>query len=186
MHLRIRSGQFCALAKESKFQIWLSGKSTELYQELMEHLKQSTSCKSNIVKMNSIKDGLDKLDLGDDLFEFLKKNYPLTISEIDEKTSKEFEYVQYTNALDKLDDVSVFKYYNPKILTFPQKIVFKNANRIALEESVKEFLVDKIDYDYIIINDLAYVEYFHYKYRGEAEKIPKSMRELFKYKGRNP
>jgi len=61
-------------------------------------------------------------------------------------------------------------------------IVFENKNKSELSRYIKNFIVDKLSIDHVIIGDRVYIEYFKYKYRQEIKSISPSDREIYKYK----
>ena len=185
MTYRIKHNQFCALSKEEKFQLWLAGINSELYDELIKHLETYSSCASNRGKMIIINRKLEDLGLKDKLMEFLKEHYPLTIEYVDEKSEPEqiIDNSQIKVIFTLKDDI-IFPNYYPNLLTFPQKMVVQGPPQI-LETYVKNFIADKINCDYIIIGDKAYIEYFCRKYKQEAAMVKPESRDIFKYKQRS-
>jgi hypothetical protein len=133
-----------------------------------------------------------QMDLGKegklvDLVKFLLVEYPITIDkdgDIDEKAPEIISTPgpQRSRYLTKIDNDVVFKHYNPHMLTFPQKLVMQNSDLKQLELDAKDFITGKLNTDYIIIDDKAYIEYFKLKYQDESKKIPKDKREIFLYR----
>jgi hypothetical protein len=54
----------------------------------------------------------------------------------------------------------VFVGYNPNILTYPHRVIFSGDSRSLLKKA-KEFLLDKLSGDYIIVGDKLYIEYLN-------------------------
>jgi len=190
---KIRIGQYCSLSKEPKFQQWLLDNNPELLGELTEHLVKSTSCKSNVSKMMEIQTKLLKSGKLEALIEFLQKEYPIALIEVKEEpgsmiiSREKIGLVEDkgTRILSAINNSRVFKYYNPSIMTFPQKLVMQNSDVVQLEIDVKEFVSSKFGSDYVIVDDLAFIEYFKPKFRNEVGKISKEKREIFLYKAMN-
>jgi hypothetical protein len=84
-----------------------------------------------------------------------------------------------------INDNKVFRYYNPNLLSFPQKLIITNLNQQALEISVLEFCKNKISTDYLIIGNTAYIEYIKPKYYEEAKSVKNENRDLYRYRTRN-
>jgi hypothetical protein len=177
---KIRTNQYCALAQEQKWQSWLFSVCQELGEDLLKHLEHSRSCKSNKAKMMDIQIGLEKRKLLPQMIEFLKKEYPYTVDEIQEGNKKTINRQKKARVLSNVKEV--FEHYHPNLLTFPQKIVFENDNVESLLREVREFCQGKVGVDYIIIKDKAYVEYFKLKFAKEAKKISKHRREICQYR----
>ena len=186
---QILHNQFCALAKETRFQKWLESISPQLYSELIEHLKTATGCKASTQKMQEIQQKLQVMDKATQLVNFLRENYPTTIIRLEDQKPKEEvgeilkgKSKSPTLFLTKIDNATVFKHYNPNLLTYPMKAVFMNEDVNALRRDVKKFMADKIDIDYIVIGNKAYVEYFKIKHEEEAKLVPKQRREIYQYR----
>lgn len=183
MKYRIRKSQFCTLSKEQKWQSWLQSVSQDLYDDLMNHLKISSSCGSNQAKMIDIQKGLEKRGLMNQMVSFLKKEYPTVIEQIIE-TNQKIQNKSH-NIITKSVGTDVFQYYNPSLLTFPQKMIIENENIDELQSEVNEFCMDKIGCDYIIIGNKAFIEYFKRKYQKEYKEISIKQREIYKYRMKN-
>lgn len=142
------------------------------------HLKDSRSCRANNQKMREIQEKLIKRNHGSKLLQFLQTEFPFSIEEIIDKSP-----IQKTNQVAPMAS-TVFEYYDPHLLTFPQKMVFKNQDIGELRRSVMDFCIGKVNVDYIILGDTAYIEYFKLKYSREAEVIKLEEREIYKYRMR--
>lgn len=172
---RVKTTLFCSISKEAKWQDWLTSVSPDLGQELLAHLKESRSCRANNQKMREIQERLVKRGVGSRLLQFLQVEFPFAIEIIDKPIQH-----KTMQALPMSD--TVFEFYDPHLLSFPQKMVLKNESLEALRQSVMEFCVGKVGVDYLIIGDAAYIEYFKLKYAIEAEQISLVEREIYKYR----
>ena len=198
MKYRIKSSQFCSLAQEIKFQRWLSETNEKLYLGLIDGLKKKLGCSASIKLMSDIQAGLQNLGLGQKLVDFLLKEYPITIEAMDDNAISNFPTISdppkfeihnvgqsQTKIIPGMIENPVFKFYNPSLLMFPQKMILFNLNRGRLVIDTVAFLMDKIGGDYIIVGDKSYIEYFKYKYKDEVSKVPKSSREIVLYRKRH-
>jgi hypothetical protein len=180
---QILHNQFCSLARESKFQKWLEEISVNLYSDLMKHLESATGCKANVKKMQEIQQKLQTENKSVQLVDFLLKNYPSAIVKLEDISKAETQQkLTPTIFLSKITDTTVFKYYYPNLLTYPMKAVFTNEDVETLRKDVKRFMADKIDADYIVVGNKAYVEYFKTKHMDEAKLVPRQKREIFLYR----
>lgn len=183
MAYNIKISQFCAISQEIKFHVWLSNISTPLYEHLLAHFKGGGggSCRANTKIMAEIHQELQKTGKHTELIKFLQENYPQIIE------SRETPIINKNNTviLATVKKNPVFKHYNAQLLTFPQKAILYNKDINRLSRDVKRFISDKLDVDYIIIGDRAYIEYFKYKYRDESGKIHKDKREIYQYRLQN-
>ena len=176
----IRRSQFCALIAEASFQKWLNDINTELYNEINKHISRSSGCKANNTKMSWLLDRLKEVGKYDDLLNFLTTHYPATIGETQMEISSASPFGECV-ILHKNPINSIFSHYNSSLLTFPHRLVLRGDPN-KLETAINKFLSDKIDFDYIIIDNIGYIEYFKYKYRAEAAQIKKEDREIYKHK----
>lgn len=177
---RIHVKQFCTLSNDYKWQGWLQSVSPTLHRELMQHLAQSKSCRSNQEKMQEIQKSLDGSNKLPAMIAFLKREFPQMIEEIREE--KDGPAPIKSTIVSGLEKNEVFSHYNPNLLTFPQRMVLENKDPEALKRDVKEFIVGKVGVDYLIIGDRAYIEYFKLKFIREASQVPITSRELYKYR----
>jgi hypothetical protein len=170
--------QFCALSREQPFHHWLQTIVPDQHDILMKHLETSTSCKSNKLKMIEIQSKIKERGFLSSLINYLLLEYPEVIEIIEEgkKIQRGVPKIVMTN------DNKVFRYYNPNLLSFPQKLIIKNVNVQALELSVLDFCKDKILTDYLIINNTAYIEYIKSKYYEEAKSVTDENRDLYQYR----
>lgn len=94
----------------------------------------------------------------DDLVLFLRKHQPSALVE---------------NQHKELLSNKVFPEYVPGLLTYPHRQVF-NGSRMSLESKVKSFVKDKLVHEYLIIDDVAYVEFLLPSEKSLIDKIPES------------
>jgi hypothetical protein len=95
----------------------------------------------------------------DQLIAFLRQNFPHVV---DEKS----ETAQKTQDLPP-----VFEHYNPKILSYPRRIIFE-GNTQSLKQQILQFTIDKPKHDSLIIKNKAYVEYLTRADMQIAHQIP--------------
>lgn len=181
MAYRIRTQQFCSLSQEQLWQSWLQSVAQELYEELMAHIKKSNSCRSNHLKMTEIYAELEKRKLVELMIEFLRKEYPNTVEEV-QKMGEIKPRSSSSTKVSTSRDQDVFVYYKPGLLTFPQKMILENNDPTDLERDVHNFLIGKIGGDYIIIGNRAFIEFFKLKYAKESKEVSMTQREIFQYR----
>ena len=181
MGYTLRKDQFCSISRNIKWQEWLYSVAPDLCEELKIHLKNSRSCKSNREKMIEINDKLVNRGLNSVLISFLSKNMPYIIKKTEDEHTTNRSII-----ISRYDDVAnndgVFLSYNANILQFPQKVIIENKDSRQLLIDIKKFLKDKIGFDYIIIGNRAYIEYFKLKYDKESKLISRESREIFQYR----
>lgn len=177
--MNLRISEFCSLARNKKWQEWLLNYNKVLYDDLMNTLTNvKGGCKKNTAKMIEIRNTIKKDGNDEVLFQFLKTNFPTVLDRsVVRKRSKN------TNP-DKdisgpTNKHSVFKSYNPGLLTFPQKKIIADSNPASLQKRVRKFIANKVKADFIIIEDRAYIEYFLPRFKKEAEEFPEEMREIY-------
>ena len=78
---------------------------------------------------------------------------------------------------------NIFIHYNPIVLTYPRRIIFTGPSR-ELQKKVREFIIDKIKSDYIILGERAYIEYLKKIDEMIMNKIPLSNWQIAAYRQR--
>lgn len=203
MTIQVDQGRFCTLSGNKDWQEWLKKEDSELYSDLMKTRMSGRGCNANKEKMKQIYSLLYAkgkgssfeqliqqrfkyliLDSNDIKKNQLTANVPVENKKQDVKIKIPPRILAPTNA-ENLNKHKVFSFYKPNILSFPKKMIFVNSNKNQLEAIVKHFLKDKTSFDYIIIEDRAYVEYFNLENQEEADKITKENREIYKYRMAN-
>lgn len=203
MKIQVDQGRFCTLSGNKDWQEWLKKEDSELYSDLMKTRMSGRGCNANKEKMKQIYSLLYAKGKGESFekliqqrFSYLMldndvKNKDALIAKVPLQQPKPVSQVKIpprilapTNT-ENLNKHKVFSSYRPNILSFPKKMIFVNSNKDQLEAIVKHFLKDKTAFDYIIIDDRAYVEYFNLENQEEADKIPKESREIHKYRMAN-
>ena len=186
---RVRTKQFCQLSQEQKWQSWLQSVAPDLYDDLMSHLKISRTCRSNHTKMMDIQKKLNGRKLMIPMVNFLRKEYPYAVEQIEQVDQKETQkFVPEDTPPKVVGSIlggDVFRHYSPNMLTFPQKAILENEDQKALQKQVREFVDGKVGVDYIIIGTKAYIEYFKLKYNREASMVPDNEREIYLYRLKN-
>lgn len=183
MKYKIKTRQYCSLAKEQLWQSFLYTVAPDLHDDLVNHLSTSTSCRSNTIKMENIQASLEARKLLPRTIEFLKKEYSFVIEEIKESfDDKDLVFkgkIIYTDASQ-----NIFKNYNHNLLTFPQKVIIENDSDIGLRCDIAGFIKDKLNVDYVIVGNRAYIEYFKIKYSNESKLIKSEDRDIYKFKNK--
>ncbi len=148
--MKIRVEKFCSLATARDWQTWLYHYDQQLYAEFIAKLRQARGCNDNRKLMVEILEAIDDRGDGPRLSEFLRSNYPRLI--IDERVPDEKEW-------DKL--------FGTNVLTFPHRKILSGSGK-QLTNLIKQFLSDKINYEFVVKDDKAYIEYLN---RGEEHLI---------------
>jgi hypothetical protein len=180
MLYRVRSKQFCILSREMLWQSWLHSVAPDLYDDLIKHLETSSGCRSNTIKMEIIQKQLEIRGMSSKMVTFLLKNYPATVEEVHEPS--DLPTGPKSDILLAGASQSIFKSYNPNLLTFPQRLIFENNDVDVLYRDTLEFIRNKVSVDYLIIDNRSYIEYFKTKYAAESKVIKMNNRELYRYR----
>lgn len=161
--MNIKVEQFCSLATSPSWQAWLYRFDSVLYKSFITRLQSSKGCNQNREIMKSTLSELNKLNANDSLEIFLRKHYPHMIEE--RKKSN-----------------LVFKNYNPTLLTFPRRMIISGDD---IERKVLDFVSDKIKYDFIVVDGIAYVEYLTTDDKNIVGRLPASSWQVRRYKSEN-
>lgn len=180
---RVRTSQFCALSKEQKFQGWLHSVAPVLHDDLVAFIKKSNSCYANRQKMEEVHAELTRRQLAVPLVKFLHTTFPNCVEEI--KEAAVLPPPPTSKILAAAPDSEVFAYYKSGLLTFPQKTIMENDDPKILEKEVRSFLTNKVNGDYIIIGNRAYIEFFKLKFSRESHNFPVKDREIVRYRAKH-
>jgi hypothetical protein len=162
MMTKVRVDKFCSLATSPSWQAWLFHLDHDLYRRFIKKLQQSRGCSHNRDLMVEILKEIDKIDSGGpQLIEFLTKHYP-TMLVTDDSQPRLIRQDQHE---------SIFDYYNPHILTYPRRMILIGTPT-DLKQRVQEFLLDKIQTDFVIVGDRAYIEYLKAEDASIKDQIP--------------
>lgn len=190
---KIRINEFCGISRNKIWQSWLESTAPDLHQQLIVTVTDpGGGCKKNTAAMVDIYNTLVRRGHEKILLDFLKKEFPVALEEVQKNVfqttetekDKKIDPKVY-NDIGEPNKHKIFKSYNPNILTFPQKMIIIDPNTFSLNKKVRNFIKDKIDADFLIIEDRAYIEYFLSKYRQEASKYPQELRELYQWRKTN-
>lgn len=195
--MNIKTNSFCAISRNSDWQLWLREVAADLLADLKKTIDSQAGCKANSKKMVEVYNQLYARGHGTKFEDFISRRFPYIIEghtrtqhlpkesppAVSTPTQPFKKAVtQYTPAdFESLNKHKVFRSYRPDILSFPQKhIILDKPDRLM--GLVQEFVRDKIGIDYIIEDDRAYIEYFENKHADVVSKIPRETRDVFIYR----
>jgi len=138
----LKVSRFCSLATSTSWHTWLHNYDHKIYQDFIRQFKLSTGCQYNRELMVETLKKIDQRGGRALLIEFAKVHHPYTLEDEGNKP----------------DNKQIFPGYVPGILTYPRRIILTGEPG-RLEQLVRDFLVDKYKYDYVVVGDKAYIEY---------------------------
>lgn len=166
--MKIKTEQFCSLATSPSFQSWLYHHDVELYRTFISLLQNSSGCSQNRELMLQLLTDVQDRGIGGELADFISKHYPHLI----EGNNKQ---------VNNLSGGDVFKDFNPNILTYPHRAIFRGDPR-TLNKMAVEFLLDKLKGDYIVVGDKLYIEYLEKSDKSIVDSIPLSNWQIANYR----
>lgn len=118
------------------------------------------------ILQSTLKNHIDKApkEIKQKLIRHLELHYPHTI------VAQVASLPLYSQLIAEIDPQPslVFSYYNYRLLRFPMQLILYHPHYHTLERAINEFInLDSITHDYVIVKDLAYIEY-----------IPSSMKDI--------
>lgn len=180
--MELKVAQFCGLSRSQKWRSWLGTIAPDLLKSL-ENISRY-GCKANKEKMVEIKSELYNRGHGKSFETFIETVYPQLIKQ-SKSVRSDKPKERHVSARDIANNIynkhRVFKSYKPGILTFPHKHIICGPSS-SLDKKARLFVRNKIGWDYVIIEDRCYIEYFDRKYASEVSKFPKSKREIYVYR----
>jgi hypothetical protein len=155
--MKIKTELFCSLASHPKWQDWLKNTTDEIYQIFIDRFSKSTGCSNNARIMMEILPLLKAAGLEAILFSFLGDYFPNILINDDEEESI----------------LPVEKYFYVKSITYPRRTVIE-ADTSSLNDELMKFLNGKIQYEFLIIRNRAFVEYLCIEDIEIKDSIPES------------
>ena len=152
--------------------------------DLQQFLRTNTGCRTAKSKMIDIYKQLYSIGKGDRFEDFIRRRFPYIIEE-DRKTRTNMPQrlkAKKPVTMRPRDKHGVFKRYKPELLSFPQKLILVEEDSEALLRMVKDFLKDKVEIDYLIMGDTAYIEYVLKKYEDVVNQIPDHAKEIHQFR----
>lgn len=168
--MEIKVEQFCSLATSPSWQAWLYRYNSDLYKSFITRIQASRGCSQNKDIMKETLEDIGRLSGHGQLMAFLQQNYPHMI--VSPATPKPQSVV---------GKVSVFEHFNPSALTYPRRKIFEGEHAI-IRRQIRDFTIDKLKHDSIIIDGKGYVEYLLKTDSAIAEKIPASNWQIAAYR----
>ncbi len=166
--MKVKVDKFCSLSTSPSWQAWLFHLDAAIYRKFMRKLQESRGCNQNKDLMVELLKEFEQVPGAvDKLFDFLQKHYPYMIVK-DQADAKPKAAPVSIKSASKVGG-EIFPYYNPQIMTFPRRQIFEGDD---LERRVKEFLLDKIKSDFVIVDGKAYIEYLERADSRLEKKIP--------------
>lgn len=163
--MKIKLDKFCALATSSSWQAWLYSFNESIYTDFITRLRKSTGCANNSTIMVDILDKIKSVNGSDELLKFVKSNFPYMV--VDEPV---------------VIPSQVFDGYDPSILTYPRRLILRGDGLI---EKINDFLRGKIKSDFVIVDNVAYIEYLIGSDIALVDKIPLSNWKVTNWKSIN-
>lgn len=186
----IRVDSFCGLARNQDWHKFLEATAPDLFKELIGFLRTATGCRSVKAKMMAIYQKLYQRGKGNDFENLMRRRFPYIIKSDDSppkpppKPVAKKVITKKVVTEEELNKHGVFRIYKPNILTFPHKLIIVDKDHTSLMAKVKDFLRDKIEIDYLIIEDRAYIEYLLNKYKDAEDKLDVRSLEISQYRMR--
>lgn len=184
--MKLKISHFCGLSSATDWRTWLKSVALDLYDDLVNAPKKG--CKANQEKMVDIHQALIKRGLQTKFEAFIRQRFPYVIEEDDHSTLNVLRPAKVppptkpvVGHIEQMNKHKVFRSYRPDILSFPHKYIIA-GDAATLKERVKQFTFDKVGVDTLIIEDHAYIEYFHKRYSDVVGKIPQENRDIWIYR----
>lgn len=161
----VKVDQFCSLATSASWQAWLYHYNKELYRYFIEKLRLSKNCSSNSELMKDVLQQINESDTSGQLYDFLRTNHPHVLID---------DYVKKDNV--------VFKNYVHGVLTYPHRIILSDNNINNLRAKIRQMSDKKFRFEYVIVDNDAYIEYLDYSEKDMVHNIPSKNWLVLAYK----
>jgi hypothetical protein len=155
--MKIKTELYCSLASHPLWQQWLKETDENLYGVFIEKFRASKSCSNNARIMVDLLPDIEVAGLKEKLMEFLVINFPSAVIR-DENT----EYI-----------ASIERYFTGNTLTYPRRTILL-ADNADINNMLLKFLDGKIQYEYMLAEGKAYIEYLNVEDIEVQGKIPET------------
>ncbi len=146
--MKILVEKFCSIATDGLWLSWLHDYDTEFYNEYISDLKITSGCSGKKDLVVKTLEKIDSRNHGYKLLEFINNNYPNMVVK-DSSTRSDL----------------VFPDYKPGILSYPRRIIISS-------NELDDFVSDKLLYEYVIVDGVAYIEYLLDSDKNLVDGIP--------------
>lgn len=164
MSIKIKVDKFCSLSTSPSWQAWLYHFDAGLYRRFRTQLQESKGCNQNREIMTDLLKEVEQREGGTEkVFDFLTKHYPHMLVKDGQVQPP---------ADPKVAGGPVFGYFNPDLLTYPRRVILEGGDERELTRRAKEFLVDKLKGDFVVVGGRAYVEFLSRVDVAVVEQVP--------------
>ena len=155
--MKIKTDLYCSLASHPLWQQWLKDTDENLYGVFIEKFRASKSCSNNARIMVELLPDIESAGLKDKLMNFLVVNFPNAVIRDDNS-----EYI-----------TSIERYFTGNTLTYPRRTILI-ADNAEINNLLLKFLDGKIQYEYMLAEGKAYIEYLNAEDIEVQGKIPET------------
>jgi len=155
--MKIKTDLYCSLASHPLWQQWLKDTDENLYGVFIEKFRASKSCSNNARIMVELLPDIENSGLKDKLMNFLVVNFPNAVIRDDNS-----EYI-----------TSIERYFTGNTFTYPRRTILI-ADNAEINNLLLKFLDGKIQYEYMLAEGKAYIEYLNAEDIEVQGKIPET------------
>jgi hypothetical protein len=155
--MKIKTDLYCSLASHPLWQQWLKDTDENLYGVFIEKFRASKSCSNNARIMVELLPDIESAGLKDKLMNFLVVNFPNAVIRDDNS-----EYI-----------TSIERYFTSNTFTYPRRTILI-ADNAEINNLLLKFLDGKIQYEYMLAEGKAYIEYLNVEDIEVQGKIPET------------
>jgi len=155
--MKIKTDLYCSLASHPLWQQWLKDTDENLYGVFIEKFRASKSCSNNARIMVELLPDIENSGLKDKLMNFLVVNFPNAVIRDDNS-----EYI-----------TSIERYFTGNTFTYPRRTILI-ADNAEINNLLLKFLDGKIQYEYMLAEGKAYIEYLNVEDIEVQGKIPET------------
>ncbi len=159
---------------------WMSEKAPVLLSELDRVQKLGLGVELLQARMIDAYDSIMKSDLSKDFADHLHGYPDLIVEEV--RTIPKIARMMVGPCEDPN---GVFSCYNPQMLRFPMQLILMSEDKDMLNHAITEFSKRNPNFEYMVVGDLAYIEYIPEEYINLLDKIPEGNWEVKKKKGKD-
>lgn len=156
--------KFCSLSTSPSWSAWLYHFDAGLFRKFRVQLQEARGCTQNREIMVALLKEIEQRESGTErVYDFLNKHYPhMLVKDGQPQAERDPEVV----------GGPVFGYFNPDLLTYPRRVILEGGSERELTRRAKEFLIDKIKGDFVVVDGRAYLEFLSRVDVAVVDQVP--------------
>jgi hypothetical protein len=156
--MKVKVTQFCGLVTSPQIQAWLYRYNPDLYNELIEGLKNSRGCNQNRDLMQGIYGKIVANNDLDKLIDYLRTNFPHVLEADDAEPERPQSIVVSPDGSNMPLLTAMKDVFSRRVVTFPRRTVVP-VTGFEADVAAEAFSKDKLVMKWLVHDNVLYIEY---------------------------